>query len=113
MLKNLKPKIKSSFLIAYLVVLSVINSAAAADPAEEFTVITALTLNLARFTEWPNSLMSNESEIRLCVIGDNVMQQAFDRLDSMPVGTKTYKIGSFNAVKKFHAMSFAFYQRSR
>lgn len=101
MLKNLKPKIKSSLLIAYLVALSVINCATLADPAEDLTVITALTLNLARFTEWPTGLMSNESEIRLCVIGDNVVQQAFEKIDTMPVGSKSIKSIHLMRLKNF------------
>ncbi len=108
MLQILKSRQKISLLIAFIVVVSAIEPAATADPAEDISVITALTLNLARFTEWPKSMMANEAEIRLCVIGDNVVQQAFERLDAAAVGSKKIHTVQLTRLKNFEQCHLLF-----
>jgi YfiR/HmsC-like len=101
MLQIIKAKQKISLLIALLSIVSAIGPAAMADQAEDISVITALTLNLARFTEWPKNLKAKEAEIRLCVIGDNVVQQAFEKLDATSVGSKKIQTVQLTRLKNF------------
>ena len=108
MLQILKSRQKISLLIAFLAVVSAIEPAATADPAEDISVITALTLNLARFTEWPKSLIANEAEIRPCVIGDNVIQQSFEKLDATPIGEKKIHTVQLTRLKNFEQCHLLF-----
>lgn len=101
MLEYLKSKHMISLLIICLAVAMGIKAIATTDPAEDLSVITALTLNLARFTEWPESVVGNAPEIRLCVIGDNVVQQAFEKIDGMPVGSKKLQTVRLTRLKNF------------
>ncbi len=64
-----------------------------ADSAQDSTVIAALAVNLARFTEWPSeSLKTSDTTIQLCTLGDNVIQQAFAEVDNKQVGTRSLKV---------------------
>jgi hypothetical protein len=73
---------------------------ATADEAQDSTVIAALSLNFARFTEWPASALGDKSNpIRLCVIGDNVIQQAFAEVDKKPVGDKLISVINMSRLK--------------
>lgn len=66
---------------------------ASADSTESSAVNAALTLNFARFTEWPEQALSaKDTHVKLCVIGDNVTQQAFDEIDKKQVGVRTLEV---------------------
>jgi hypothetical protein len=74
--------------------------AATAESAEDSTVIAALALNLARFTEWPTSALKDSAAIiGLCVMGDNVTQQAFDDIDQKQVGNRALSVVHISRVK--------------
>ncbi len=90
-----------SLLRALMPLMALVLAVAVADPAEDVSVITALSLNLARFTEWPESSFANDQKVRLCVTGDNVTQEAFDKIDSMTVGTRKIEIEHFMRLKNF------------
>jgi len=48
---------------------------------EKQTVLAALTINIARFTTWPELVFKEpESTFNLCIYGDNVVQQSFSNL---------------------------------
>lgn len=85
----------------FFAVSSIIEPVATAEPAEDITVITVLTLNLARFTEWPKESADNGPEFRLCIIGDNVVQQEFEKLDGMPIGSKKIETMHLLRLKNF------------
>ncbi|MFI3137592.1 MAG: YfiR family protein [Methylococcaceae bacterium] len=69
------------------------SRAAFADATQEYTVKAAMALNLARFTDWPDSaLIANNSVINLCVLGDNVVQDAFLQMDQKKVGHRTLNV---------------------
>ena len=73
---------------------------ATADEAQDSTVIAALSLNFARYTEWPaNTLGEKTTPIRLCVIGDNVVQQAFAEVDKKPVGDRLISVINMSRLK--------------
>lgn len=64
-----------------------------AEVPENTTVTAALVLNFARFTEWPGSVFENgETHVRLCVLGDNVTQEAFSQIDNKQVGTRILSV---------------------
>ncbi|MCX7087819.1 MAG: YfiR family protein [Methylococcales bacterium] len=64
-----------------------------ADATQEYTVKAAMALNLARFTDWPDSaLKADDSVINLCVLGDNVVQDAFLQMDQKKVGHRTLSV---------------------
>jgi YfiR/HmsC-like len=64
-----------------------------ADTNQEYTVKAALTLNFARFTEWPASaLKPGDAQLNLCVLGDNVVQEAFLAIDQKKVGDHSLHI---------------------
>lgn len=53
---------------------------------EEYTVKSALTLNLAIFTEWPKSAFTSiDDDIHLCVIGNNTVQESFMELSGKKI----------------------------
>jgi len=67
--------------------------AAHADSAQEYTVKAAITLNFARFTEWPESALGkDQTKIKLCVLGDNIVQQAFSEIDKKQVGNRNLEV---------------------
>ena len=56
---------------------------------EEYTVKSALTLNLAIFTEWPKSAFTGmDDAIHLCVIGDNAVQESFMQISGKKIGQR-------------------------
>lgn len=66
---------------------------ALADTPENSTVIAAIVLNLARFTEWPPNAFANPNEgIRLCVLGDNTIQDAFSQIDGKQIGARSLSV---------------------
>ena len=60
---------------------------------EKQAVLTALTINIARFTQWPDHVFKNDFEmINLCVVGDNVVQEAFSRLEGEVVNGRVLRV---------------------
>jgi hypothetical protein len=60
---------------------------------EKYTVLAALTLNFARFTQWPDNAFSDaDSNIQVCLVGDNVLMQSFDSINGKAVGNRVIKI---------------------
>jgi hypothetical protein len=75
-----------------LLLASMISSRSAlADASQEYTVKAAITLNFARFTEWP-TLKSEAPQLNLCVLGDNIVQEAFMEMDEKKVGNHTLHV---------------------
>lgn len=87
-----------ALMITWLLVFG--NNSAVADATESSAVTAALALNFARFTEWPaQALGANDTTVKLCVIGDNVIQQAFDKIDQKQVGTRTLQVVHLTRIK--------------
>ncbi len=60
---------------------------------EKQAVLAVLTLNVARFTHWPEHSFNNaKASLNLCVFGDNVVQQSFENIDNRAVNNKTIHI---------------------
>jgi len=60
---------------------------------EKQTVLTALTLNIARFTTWPDLIFKEpDSTFNLCVYGDNVVQQSFSNINNKQVNKRSIHV---------------------
>lgn len=91
----------SSFLLVLGITL-VFSHSAAADSAQDSTVMAALALNFARFTEWPAStLKESDPTLQLCVLGDNVVQQAFTEVDKKQVGDRVLLVINMSRITNF------------
>ncbi|MDO8940664.1 MAG: YfiR family protein [Methylicorpusculum sp.] len=95
---NRLPPKSRSFVFAALLLAGAFSCASVnAETLEEFAVKTAVTLNLAIFTEWPEHAFKSEDEdLRFCVIGDNTVQQAFEQLSAKKIGSHSVAIFNIN-----------------
>ncbi len=60
---------------------------------EKQTILAVLTLNLARYTTWPERVFNQDAPVlNLCVIGDNVVQKSFASIGNTPIKDKTLRI---------------------
>lgn len=85
-----------------LIVLCIVGThrVAVADMLEEYTVKAALSLNFAKFTEWPSvALQSNPATITLCTLGDNVVHEAFSGVEKKAVGNKTITVINLTRIR--------------
>jgi hypothetical protein len=100
MIFRLFPIIKITLFWLLLAITAEFNHFAAADSAQDSTVIAALALNFARFTEWPASAINkSDATLQLCVLGDNVIQQAFDEVDKKQVGDRVLNVINMSRIK--------------
>ena len=58
---------------------------------EEENLVAALSLNVLRFTSWPEP---QSHSFNLCIYGDNVTKEAFNSLENKAVGSKSLHIVS-------------------
>jgi len=56
---------------------------------EEENLVAALSLNIVRFTTWPEP---NSGTFNLCVYGDNVTKEAFNSLEAKPLGSRNIHV---------------------
>ena len=64
-----------------------------ADAVQEYTAKSVLALNLARYTEWPpEAFKDGGTTLSLCVLGDEVVQQAFALIDKKQVGGRILSV---------------------
>lgn len=69
------------------------SSNATADGNSEYKVKAALVLNIARFTTWPDSGENEQSNsLRLCVFGNESVQQEFSSLDNKKLGQRVFTV---------------------
>jgi len=62
-------------------------------PVEKQAVLAALTLNVARFTRWPEFAFNDApNTLNLCVFGDNVVQQSFNNIENKIIHNKSIHI---------------------
>jgi len=60
---------------------------------EKQAVLAILTLNIARFTRWPEPVFINaETDINLCIFGDNIVQQSFESIDKKVISNRSIHI---------------------
>lgn len=64
-----------------------------AATTSEYKVKAAFILNFALLTEWPeHSFPTETSPIKLCVIGDRAVAQAFDSINGKKIGKRTLQV---------------------
>lgn len=73
-----------------------------AQSLEEQTVLTALALNIVRFTTWPTEAKIEDS-IKFCVIGDNTVQQSFIGIEQKMIGEKKLQFINLSRLRNFEA----------
>lgn len=84
---------KTRSLIIYLLILFSSFISVHSRSVDKQTVLAALTLNIARFTSWPeHSFINHENTLNLCVFGGNLIQQAFKNIDNKVINNKTIDI---------------------
>ena len=69
---------------------------------EEQKVMAALTLNIVRFTTWPEEAAKPpKHSLDICVVGDNVVQQSFADIDQKAIGNKTLRVVALTRLRNF------------
>lgn len=89
--RNMKKNvvIRTALMLFIAVIAGVAYRAEAADFAKEYVVKAAISLNLARFTEWPESALAADNlNINLCVFGNKNLQQAFAQMEKKSLGKR-------------------------
>ncbi len=72
-------------------------------PIEKQAVLAALTLNVARFTHWPEFAFSDAPDtLNLCVFGDNVVQQSFNDIENKIINNKTIHIINISRLRNLN-----------
>jgi len=70
---------------------------------EKQTVLAALTLNIARFTTWPElTFKKPESTFNLCIYGDNVVQQSFSNIKDKQVSKRSIHIINISRLRNLN-----------
>lgn len=83
--------LRRTFLVG--IVLFGFSSSLSADFAHEYTVQAIRTLNFARFTEWSsNTLKTSDNIINICVLGEPIIQNAFNEVEKRPAGKKVIRV---------------------
>lgn len=68
---------------------------------EKQKFLAVLTFNITSFTSWPEQTFNQSKEsLNLCVFGNNVVQQSFEKIDNKVVHSKTIHI--INLLKLRH-----------
>ncbi|OAI28348.1 YfiR family protein [Methylomonas koyamae] len=86
-------------------------SVCAAAPAafEQYSVLAALTLNFARFTQWPDSAFADAGNaLNVCLVGDNVLLQSFESIDGKNVGNRSIKIVNSERLRNLNQCQILF-----
>lgn len=64
-----------------------------ARSVEKQAVLAVLTLNIARFTSWPDDVFEwSNPAINFCVIGDNVVQESFADMENKTINGKSLHV---------------------
>ena len=77
--------------LAILLLVAGFESCLAEAETEEENLIAALSLNVLRFTTWPEPQTSN---FNFCIYGDNVTKEAFNSLENKAIGSKSLRVVS-------------------
>ena len=88
-----KPAIFKASGLALLMLVAGFENCLAQAAIEEENLVAALSLNIVRFTTWPEP---NSSPFNLCVYGDNVTKEAFNSLEAKPLGSRNIHIVTFD-----------------
>lgn len=95
------PAIKKTppFIFFLLLIFSSLNEASSRS-VEKQAVLAMLTLNIARFTIWPESVLNDaEASLNICIYGDNVVHQSFEGINNEVINSKNKIIHIINLSK--------------
>ena len=68
----------------------------------------ALVYNIAKFTRWPESQMTDATQMRLCLIGTSAMENHLRAVDGKKVQGRTLQVGQASAIgSPCHIVVFA------
>lgn len=89
---------KAVFVLRSLVFwLCCVSSMSFANGVDEYTVKVALVRNFAVFTEWPEATFAKSQKMMsLCVLGDNIVQEAFLQLSDKMIAGRTLNVIDVN-----------------
>jgi len=94
---------KILFPILFVVLLFSPTNQVWSQSIEKQTVLTALTLNVARFTTWPEpTFKESESAFNLCVYGDNVVQQSFSNINNKQINKRPIHIINISRLRNLN-----------
>jgi hypothetical protein len=72
-----------------------------ADAVQEYAAKSVLALNLARYSEWPKDVFKgNTVTVNLCLLGSEVVQQAFTMVDKKHISNKILSVLNINDSKQ-------------
>lgn len=112
------PTIKKLLSLTFYLLLSFssINQAWSRS-VEKQTVLAVLTLNIARFTTWPEPISNNTAApLNLCIFGGNIVQQSFEKIDNKTANNKTIRIiilSRLRNLKQCHLLYVSELERNR
>jgi len=67
---------------------------------EKQEILAALTLNIARFTRWPEQIMNSpDSTLNLCIFGDNIVQESFTKINNKTINNNVLQIISISRLR--------------
>jgi hypothetical protein len=90
------------FLLFFVYILLLSAASESEEIMEEYDVKTALTLNLAVLTEWPEGTFAKpDSPVNLCVIGNTIVQEAFSRISDKKVGGRGLIVSDMTRSRNF------------
>ncbi len=82
-----------------------------AKPLPEQKVFAALTINLVRFTRWPESVLNHhDSSLNLCVLGDSQVQQVFDEFQTARIKDRGIHIVYVSRLRRLQSCQVIFFQ---
>ena len=82
-----------------------------AKPLPEQKVFAALTVNLVRFTRWPESVLNHhDSSLNLCVFGDSQVQQVFDEFQTARIKDRGIHIVYVSRLRRLQSCQVIFFQ---
>lgn len=82
---------------------------AAPQSFDQYSVLSALTLNFARFTQWPeDESFRSKQKLRVCLVGDNLVQQAFEGINDKNVSDRTIEVVNTNRLRDLNECHILF-----
>lgn len=102
---------KIIFSIVMILLMFSNNLIGIAKSIEENTVLAALSLNIARFTNWPEIVFAEDNnQLNLCVIGDNIVQESFGNVHNQMINGRSLQVFNRTRQRNFSSCHAVFIQ---
>ncbi|MGZ0017976.1 YfiR family protein [Nitrosomonas sp. wSCUT-2] len=89
--------------------LPVVHETARADNALEYQVKAAFIYNFIAFTQWPSDA---DSEVNLCLYGEDYFGHEIDKLQNKAVGTRSLKVSRISNPEQLAQCQAIFFAKS-